>query len=347
MHLWHPVEGYHPELLPWHNLRFKIWGIPLSSWFKIITGVREGDLWSPLPFGLAILTFHESSYWRRWHKRDNLVPRRSSRYPEVKLTDLDDADDIALFEETVVEMAKTSEAIRAIAGKLDHNHVHRASQGIQTHRPTWKRRSHQGSGSRKHCFLQCPWDNVKELNIRIGKASAAFRELDKEWRDRNINLDTLMKFYNACVLSTFLYECECWALTEWGEARFDAFDMRCQRKILRVVWSQYITNSSIRSKTKQPQVTVVIRKLHLQWFGHIQGMDMDHIPKKLYLWKPAHEKRWPGRREIIWWAIIQKDISKMDLSWTVLEAEVAARKRIMWRYLSNQAVSAVMHDANK
>ena len=47
-----------------------------------------------------------------------LIPRRSSRYPEVKLADLDYADDIALFEESETKMAETTEAIRATAGKL-------------------------------------------------------------------------------------------------------------------------------------------------------------------------------------------------------------------------------------
>ena len=46
-----------------------------------------------------------------------------------------------------------------------------------------------------------------------------------------------------------------------------------------------------------------------------------------------------------WREVIQKDIDKMDLEWTVEEAEVAAREQIMWRHLSSQAVSAVMHDA--
>ena len=62
-------------------------------------------------------------------------------------------------------------------------------------------------------FCSANATNVKELNSRIGNASAAFRELDKVWRDRNINLDTKLKFYNACVLSTLLYACECWTLT--------------------------------------------------------------------------------------------------------------------------------------
>ena len=47
-----------------------------------------------------------------------LVPRRSSRYPAVKLADLDYADDIALFEEPEAEMAETTETIRLTAGKL-------------------------------------------------------------------------------------------------------------------------------------------------------------------------------------------------------------------------------------
>ena len=85
----------------------------------------------------------------------------------------------------------------------------------------------------------------------------------------------------------------------------------------------------------------------LQWFGHIQWMDMARIPKKLNLWKPAHGKWGSGVLKTSWWAVMQKDISKMNLGWTVEEAEVAAREQIMWRYLSNLAVSAVMHDANQ
>ena len=47
------------------------------------------------------------------------MPRRSSRYPTVKLADLDYADDIALFVESEAEMAETTEAIRVTAGKLE------------------------------------------------------------------------------------------------------------------------------------------------------------------------------------------------------------------------------------
>ncbi len=89
----------------------------ISTWFKIVTGVRQGDIWSPLLFGLVI------DFIMRHAVDDNnrgivLIPRRSSRYPQVRLSDLDYADDIALFEESATKMAETTEAIRSLAGKL-------------------------------------------------------------------------------------------------------------------------------------------------------------------------------------------------------------------------------------
>ena len=74
-------------------------------------------IWSPLLVGLAFDLIMKVAFDK--HKRGlTLVPKRSSRYPEAELADLDYADDITLFEETDVEMAKTTEAIRAIAWKL-------------------------------------------------------------------------------------------------------------------------------------------------------------------------------------------------------------------------------------
>ena len=95
----------------------------------------------------------------------------------------------------------------------------------------------------KYLGAYCSSDgsNAKELNNKIGRASAAFRELDKVWRDLSINVDTKIKFYSARVLSTLLYAAECSTLTERDEARLDAFDMHCQRKILRVIWFHHVS----------------------------------------------------------------------------------------------------------
>ena len=136
----------------------------------------------------------------------------------------------------------------------------------------------------KYLGAYCSADgtNTKELNCRIGKAAGAFKELNTIWKDRYISLPTKMQIYRACVLSTLLYGAECWTLKPTDEGRLDAFDMRCQRKILKIRWSQHIRNLDIRIKTNQPQLTKTIRKRRMQWFGHIQRMNASRLPLRLY-----------------------------------------------------------------
>ena len=78
----------------------------LSSWFKIITGVRQGDVCSPLLFGLAT-DFVMKAAVDHNNRGLTLLPRRSSRYPALKLADRDLDYDITLFEEIDSKMAKT------------------------------------------------------------------------------------------------------------------------------------------------------------------------------------------------------------------------------------------------
>ena len=74
----------------------------------------------------------------------------------------------------------------------------------------------------------------------------------------------------------------------------DAFHMRCQSKILRFVWSRHITNSSTRSRTKQPQLMAVIRKCRLQgsFTRNEHGLylqqlvPLETIPRKKKTWPP-------------------------------------------------------------
>ena len=116
-----------------------------------------------------------------------------------------------------------------------------------------------------------------------------------------------------------MYAAECWSLTERDEARsrkfkihwarLDAFDMRCQREILRIMWSQHITNRYVRFLTKQPVLSNTIRKRRLQWFGHLQHMDNNRIPKRLYQWKPTHGKCRSARPRTTWKHVIQRDLS--------------------------------------
>ena len=156
---------------------------------------------------------------------------------------------------------------------------------------------------------------------------------------------TKMQFYNACVLSTLTYSAECWTLKDSDMKRLDAFDMRCQRKILKIKWSDFIRNKDIRAKTKQPQLSSIIRQRRLQWFGHLQRMDVNRLPLKMYRWMPTHGKRKPGRPRTTWRDVITRDLDTLLTGWSLEEAEVAARDRKNWKLFLRQAASAGMHDA--
>ena len=58
--------------------------------------------------------------------------------------------------------------------------------------------------------------------------------------------------------------------------------------------------------TKQPQLTNILRKRRLKWFGHVLRMDNDRAPKMLYLWQLSHGKRRRGRPRTTWRDVIQR-----------------------------------------
>ena len=143
-----------------------------------------------------------------------LTPPRSSRYPAEKLADLDYADDIALCEASEAAMAETTEAIRNIAGNLDLQMSYKKTEilpigSATTSNPVVPLGDEDNIKVVDHfkylgAYCSADGSNTKELNNRIGKASAAFRELDNVWKDLNISITTKMKYYNACTFHSLV-----------------------------------------------------------------------------------------------------------------------------------------------
>ena len=91
--------------------------------------------------------------------------------------------------------------------------------------PNWHFFSEPGQTTRK--IWTTNW-----INCRVGKASAAFNQLTKIWKNKTFFIKSKLRFYNSNVLSTLLYGCETWSLKTAQERKLDAFDTRCLRKIL-------------------------------------------------------------------------------------------------------------------
>ena len=69
--------------------------------------------------------------------------------------------------------------------------------------------------------------------------------LDSIFKSRDITLPTTVCLVKAMVFPVVMYGCESWTIKKAEHQRIDAFQLRCQRRILRVPWTARRSNQSI------------------------------------------------------------------------------------------------------
>ena len=78
----------------------------------------------------------------------------------------------------------------------------------------------------------------------------------------------------SLVTSIFLYACESWTLTGELQRRIQAMEMRCYRKILRISYTDHVTNEEVRAKIQRAigpheDLLTTVKRRELQWNGHV------------------------------------------------------------------------------
>jgi len=75
-------------------------------------------------------------------------------------------------------------------------------------------------GSLIHSSVQ----STHDINRRSAISRAAIQSLDNQiWRLR-VSTSAKLKLYNTCILPVFLYESDCWAVSNTDAQKIDAFD---------------------------------------------------------------------------------------------------------------------------
>ena len=298
-----------------------------TDWFKIMTGVRQGCILSPLLFGIAIdwvmkNTIDEYNHGVKWIGEDHLG-------------DLDFADDIALMSESIEEMQIMTNNVANKAGAIGlkingsktetmevgdlQENINITLEGVPLNAVNGF--TYLGS------YIAADGEIGDEISRRTGKASAAFRSLNKIWKSKKISLSMKLKLYNSNVISVLLYSAETWQLKKTQERKLDAFDSRCLRNILGIKWSDHITNIEVRSRSNQPYVTDILRKRRLKWFGHVQRLPESRIAHQVFQWQP--EGRRPrGRPKTTWKHTVERDLGDRNTNWE--EACRLSRDRGQW-----------------
>ena len=159
---------------------------------------------------------------------------------------------------------------------------------------------------------------------RIAKTASSMCHLSKPlFRKHRISIRTKINMYRALIVSVLLYGSEAWATTLADRRRLDVFDMRCQRRLLRVFWQQHISNQTIRERTKRPTASSLLRQRRMRWFVHLHPMLSSLPVRRVIDFNPNIHgwKRPRGRPKTRWADSIKHDINSAGLD-TINAAQI-------------------------
>ena len=113
-------------------------------------------------------------------------------------------------------------------------------------------------------------DCIHEIKRHLLLGRKAMTKLDSILKSRDITLPTKVHLVKAIVFLVVMYGCESWAIKKAECQRFDAFELWCWRRLLRVPWTARRSNQSIL-KEISPEYSFegLMLKLKFQYFAHL------------------------------------------------------------------------------
>ena len=123
--------------------------------------------------------------------------------------------------------------------------------------------------------------------------------LDSIFKSRDITLPTKVHLFKAMVFPVVMYGYESWTIKKAERRRFDACELWCWRRLLRVPWTARRSNQSILKEISLGcSLQGLMLKLKLQSFGRLMWR-AGSLEKTLMLGKIEGRRR-RGRQRMRW-----------------------------------------------
>ena len=121
-----------------------------------------------------------------------------------------------------------------------------------------------------------------EIITRIQALSAAYGRLrDRVFDSHDLTLSTKLKVYTQCLTPLLTYGCETWTLYRRNVSQLRTVQQRHLRKILRIKWSDHISNEEVLRRADTEDIEITLVKSRLRWLGHISRMEDERPVKSL------------------------------------------------------------------
>jgi hypothetical protein len=143
-------------------------------------------------------------------------------------------------------------------------------------------------------------DNKTEIKSRIEQARQAFTSMQKLMCNRDLSIEIKKRMLNCYVWSVLLYGAETWTITKAELDKIKAFEMWCYRRILRISWTDRITNVEVLNRMNtQMIIENKIKERKLLYLGHIMRGEKYALLRLVMQGKIQGKKR-RGRKRISW-----------------------------------------------
>uniref|UniRef100_A0A7I5E8S3 Reverse transcriptase domain-containing protein n=1 Tax=Haemonchus contortus TaxID=6289 RepID=A0A7I5E8S3_HAECO len=313
-----------------------------TPFFQIDTGVRQGCILSPILFNVCLdfvmrETMKEVRAGISWHDRS-------------RLTDLDFADDIALIAEDENKLQQVTTClsreasmiglrISACKSKVMKVGFDQTQLNISVDDTTLET---VGNFFYLGSTITHNGDAEMEVRIRIAKAAAVFRRLQPLWASSSISQNIKLRLYYSIVIPTALYASETWKSTASLVKRLNAFHQRCLRRIMKIRYTDHVTNEEVLRRCGSNCLHVVVAQRRLRLAGHILRMAQQRVSRVAMNWIPPGAKRGRGRPRNTWRRTFENDLKTINVSRS--EGEMIAQDRQQWKNLV--ARCALQHGRN-
>ena len=268
-----------------------------TDFFDIIAGVLQGDTLAPYIFIICLDYVLRKALDQNAELGFTLSEAKSRRYPAVKITDVDYADDLALLTNNIQDattlLHKIEEAASEIGLYINAKKTEYIVINLENN--TFEIRDSNGDLIKAVTDFKYLGSYIafteKDVEIRIGKAWGALNQLDTIWKS-TLPIKLKRNFFRAAVETVLTYGSPTWTLTTALESKLDGAYTRMLRAALNVSWKEHKTNAELYDGI--PPITETIRMQRMRFAGHV-WRNKNELASDTLLWQPTHGKQNPGR----------------------------------------------------